>query len=82
MPLARKLNARLKQEAAVLDMILEGIMDIADGKNPLAIAHRLQSSLGLHPQQQAVREIKPNRKPKSRHRGWLYRFKARRHDVV
>jgi len=82
MPLARKLNARLKQEAMVLDMVLEGIMDIADGKNPLAIAHRLQSSLGLHPQQQTAPKIKPNRKPKSRPGRWLYRLKARRHDVI
>lgn len=81
MPLSRKLNAQLKQEAAVLDMVLEGIMDIADGKNPLAIAHRLQSSLGLHPQQIAARggrERRPAQRPKRR---WLPRLKARHHDI-
>ena len=82
MPLARKFNAHLKQEAAVLDMILEGIMDIADGKNPLAIAHRLQSSLGLHPAQTKRGKIgNANRKDASPRRRWLPRLKARHHDV-
>jgi chemotaxis protein MotA len=81
MPLARKFSAQLKQEAAVLDMVLEGIMDIADGKNPLAIAHRLQSSLGLHPEQQKQRAAAAVQSAKGRWGRWLPRLKARRHDV-
>jgi chemotaxis protein MotA len=85
MPLARKLNDQLKQEAAVLDLILEGIMDIADGKNPLAIAHRLQASLGMHPGQAAARNTphKAGRAGaiKGAKRRWLPRLRARHHDV-
>ena len=82
MPLARKLNAQLKAEAAVLDLVLEGIMDIAEGKNPLAIAHRLQASLGLHPNQ--LQQASPKRKPmkpKGRLGNWLPRLKVRQHDA-
>jgi chemotaxis protein MotA len=51
LPLGRKLSEFTKQQAMELNMIMEGIMDICDKKNPKAIAHRLRSySGGYHPE--------------------------------
>jgi chemotaxis protein MotA len=46
LPLAKKLSEFTKNQAVELSMILEGIMDICDKKNPKAIAHRLRSYSG------------------------------------
>lgn len=43
LPLARKLSEHTKAQAMEFSMIMEGIMDICDKKNPKAIAHRLKA---------------------------------------
>jgi chemotaxis protein MotA len=45
LPLAKKHAEQTKDEATVLNIILEGVMDIADLKNAKAISHRLHSYL-------------------------------------
>lgn len=45
LPLARKLSEHVKAEAAHLNIILEGILGIAESKNPIALSHRLESYL-------------------------------------
>jgi chemotaxis protein MotA len=47
LPLARKLTEHTKEEETVLKLILEGVMDIADTKNPWAVSHRLKSYVGI-----------------------------------
>ena len=49
LPLARKLSEYTKTQAMELNMVMEGIMDICDKKNPKAIAHRLRSYSGEYP---------------------------------
>ncbi len=46
LPLARKLAEHTKSQTVQLNMIMEGIMDICDKKNPKAIVHRLKSYSG------------------------------------
>lgn len=48
LPLAKKLAEQLRREAMFLNIILEGLLDIAASKNPISIGHRLRSS--VHPQ--------------------------------
>ena len=48
LPLARKLSEHTKAQAMEFNLIMEGVMDICDKKNPKAIAHRLRSYSGLH----------------------------------
>mgnify|MGYP002641297451 CR=1 FL=1 len=48
LPLAKKLSEHTKAEITQLNIIMEGIMDISDKKNPKAISHRLQGYLGVH----------------------------------
>lgn len=43
LPLARKLSEQVKSEAVLLNIVLEGLLGIADAKNPLAISRRLES---------------------------------------
>lgn len=45
LPMARKLSEHAKAEAVLLNIILEGLLGIADSKNPLAISRRLESYL-------------------------------------
>jgi chemotaxis protein MotA len=45
LPLAKKLSAHVKEEAKLLYIILEGLLDIAKNRNPKAVAYRLQSYL-------------------------------------
>lgn len=47
LPLARKLVEHSQAESLMLSLILEGVMDIAEGKNPRAISYRLKSYLGV-----------------------------------
>jgi chemotaxis protein MotA len=47
-PLSKKLSEHIKAEATVLNVILEGIMDIAEQKNSKSISHRLNSYLGVN----------------------------------
>jgi chemotaxis protein MotA len=47
-PLAKKLSEHTKAEATVLNIILEGVMDIADQKTSKSISHRLNSYLGIN----------------------------------
>jgi len=47
-PLAKKLSEHAKTEATVLNIILEGVMDIADQKTSKSISHRLNSYLGIN----------------------------------
>lgn len=47
LPLAKKLSEHVKAEATALNVILEGIMDIADLKNSKSISHRLNSYLDV-----------------------------------
>ena len=48
LPLAKKLSEHTKAEITQLNIIMEGVMDISDKRNPKAIAHRLQGYLGVH----------------------------------
>ncbi len=48
LPLAKKLSESTRSEALFLNIILEGLTDIAESKNPISIAHRLRSYLGVH----------------------------------
>ena len=43
LPLSKKLSAHVKEEAKLLYIILEGLLDIAKNRNPKAVAYRLQS---------------------------------------
>ena len=47
LPLAKKLSEYTKTEITQLNIIMEGVMDISDKRNPKAISHRLQSYLGV-----------------------------------
>ncbi len=47
-PLAKKLAEYTKTEATVLNIILEGIMDIAEHKTSKSISHRLNSYLDIN----------------------------------
>jgi len=47
LPLSKKLSEHIKAEATVLNIILEGIMDIADQKSPVYISRRLNSYLDM-----------------------------------
>jgi chemotaxis protein MotA len=47
-PLAKKLSEHTKAEATVLNIILEGVMDIADQKTSKSISHRLNSYLDIN----------------------------------
>ena len=48
LPLAKKLSEYTKTEITQLNIIMEGVMDISDKRNPKAISHRLQGYLGVH----------------------------------
>jgi chemotaxis protein MotA len=48
LPMARKYMDHLKAESTILNMILEGIVDISDDKNSRAITHRLNSYLAMY----------------------------------
>jgi chemotaxis protein MotA len=45
LPLSKKLSAHVREEAKLLYIILEGLLDIAKNRNPKAVAYRLQSYL-------------------------------------
>ncbi|MEN6472965.1 MAG: MotA/TolQ/ExbB proton channel family protein [Syntrophaceae bacterium] len=45
LPMARKLSEYVKSEATLLNIVLEGLLGIAESKNPVAISHRLKSYL-------------------------------------
>lgn len=45
LPLSKKLSAHVKEEAKLLYIILEGLVDIAKYRNPKAVAYRLHSYL-------------------------------------
>jgi len=45
LPMARKLSEHVKSEATLLNIVLEGLLGIAESKNPVAISHRLKSYL-------------------------------------
>jgi len=47
-PLAKKLSEHAKTEATVLNIILEGVMDIADQKTSKSISHRLNSYIDIN----------------------------------
>ncbi|MGD9057548.1 MAG: MotA/TolQ/ExbB proton channel family protein [Desulfobacterales bacterium] len=47
-PLSKKLSEYTKAEATVLNIILEGILDIADQKTSKSISHRLNSYLDVN----------------------------------
>jgi chemotaxis protein MotA len=47
-PLSKKLSEYTKAETTVLNLILEGIMDIAEQKTSASISHRLNSYLGVN----------------------------------
>ena len=47
-PLSKKLSEYTKAEATVLNLILEGVMDIAEQKTSKSISHRLNSYLGVN----------------------------------
>ena len=48
LPLAKKLSEHTKAEITQLNIIMEGVMDISDKRNPKAISHRLKGYLGVH----------------------------------
>ena len=45
LPLSKKLSAHVKEEAKLLYIILEGLLDIAKHRHPKAVTYRLQSYL-------------------------------------
>ena len=45
LPLSKKLSGQVKEEANLLYIILEGLLDIAKHRHPKAVAYRLQSYL-------------------------------------
>ena len=45
LPLSKKLSAHVKEEANLLYIILEGLLEIAKSRNPKAVAYSLQSYL-------------------------------------
>lgn len=47
LPLAKKFSERIKDEVTLLNVILEGVMDISEQKNSMAISYRLQSYLSV-----------------------------------
>ncbi len=47
-PLSKKLSEYTKEETTVLNLILEGVMDIAEQKTSKSISHRLTSYLGVN----------------------------------
>lgn len=47
-PLSKKLSEHTKAEATILNLILEGVMDIAEQKTSKSISHRLNSYLGIN----------------------------------
>jgi chemotaxis protein MotA len=47
-PLSKKLSEYTKAETTVLNLILEGVMDIAEQKTSKSISHRLNSYLGVN----------------------------------
>ena len=47
-PLSKKLSEHTKDEAIILNLILEGVMDIAEQKTSKSISHRLNSYLGVN----------------------------------
>jgi len=47
-PLSKKLSEYTKEETTVLNLILEGVMDIAEQKTSKSISHRLNSYLGIN----------------------------------
>ena len=48
LPLSKKLSEHTKTEVTVLNIILEGIMDIAEQKTSKSISHRLHSYIGIN----------------------------------
>lgn len=48
LPLAKKFSEHTRNEATVFNVILEGIVDIAEQKNSKAISHRLQSYVTMY----------------------------------
>lgn len=55
LPLAKKVSEHTKAEATLLNVILEGLMGIAEQKNAKSISHRLQSYLGVERAGSSVR---------------------------
>ena len=47
LPLAKKLSEQTQHDTLVLYIILEGVLDVCEAKNPWAIAHRLKSYSGI-----------------------------------
>jgi chemotaxis protein MotA len=60
-PLSKKLSEYTKAEATVLNIILEGIMDIAEQKTSKSISHRLNSYLDINQLSRMHREKKGQR---------------------
>ena len=64
-PLAKKLSEYTKAETTVLNIILEGIMDIAEQKTSKSISHRLNSYLDvnrlsrMHNKKKRQRQVQP-----------------------
>ena len=48
LPLAKKLSEYIRHEALYLNVVLEGILDISESKNPRSISFRLQSYMGAN----------------------------------
>ncbi len=65
LPLAKKLSEFTKTQAMEFNIVMEGVMDICDKKNPKAIAHRLRSYSGLHTPTRSERLPSPS--PVGRH---------------
>ena len=56
LPIAAKLKVKDKQECAIMEMILDGIMSIQSGENPAILKEKLKTHLGYLPEAQAERE--------------------------
>jgi chemotaxis protein MotA len=61
LPLSKKLAEHIKTEATVLNIVMEGILDIADQKPPAYISRRLTSYLDVNSLHHKHTEIKPKR---------------------
>lgn len=83
LPMAKKLSEHVKSEAMLLTIILEGVLDISEGKNPMAISYRLQSYLEANsPGRRSLQEPSTEEDVPAAARHLLGKFAMRKEDVA
>lgn len=81
LPMARKLSEFAKSEALLLNIILEGLLGIAESKNPSAISHRLESYLDTNPRLHRPAELIPEKSSAAKPRYFFGILPERTPDV-